>query len=249
LKANHVLVIGGGITGVELTAELVTKFPDLQVTLVHSGDRLLPDITKTEKPRNYITQFYQLHNVSILLNQRVLSELPDHSGFVTNLTTVKADFAFLCGSGLPNSEIVGHTALKSGLGLTVNQHLQVKGYNHIFAGGDVVDSIGESKDYKLAQTAEIQAEVIANNILTCQEYSIFPGKIPRLESYIPSDRIMIISLGKFDGILVWKSICITGFIPALLKEAVEWQTLTRFWKWDSCFKFKEKKKTGTRIDV
>jgi NADH dehydrogenase FAD-containing subunit len=39
-KAKHILIIGGGVTGVELVAELATEHPGCKVTLVHSGAEL-----------------------------------------------------------------------------------------------------------------------------------------------------------------------------------------------------------------
>jgi pyruvate/2-oxoglutarate dehydrogenase complex dihydrolipoamide dehydrogenase (E3) component len=39
-KAKHILIVGGGVTGVELVAELATEHPGCKVTLVHSGAEL-----------------------------------------------------------------------------------------------------------------------------------------------------------------------------------------------------------------
>ena len=43
--ASSVLVVGGGSLGVEIAGEVLTDFPDKKVTLVHSRERLLPDMT------------------------------------------------------------------------------------------------------------------------------------------------------------------------------------------------------------
>lgn len=43
--AKSILVVGGGPTGVELVGELVTDFPDKNVTLVHGGSRLMEFIS------------------------------------------------------------------------------------------------------------------------------------------------------------------------------------------------------------
>ena len=40
-KANKVLVIGGGLVGVEIAAEIVERFPKKRVTLVHSGSKIM----------------------------------------------------------------------------------------------------------------------------------------------------------------------------------------------------------------
>lgn len=43
--APSVLVIGGGPTGVEVVGEVATEFPTKPLTIVQSGDRLLPDLS------------------------------------------------------------------------------------------------------------------------------------------------------------------------------------------------------------
>ncbi len=40
--AKHVVLVGGGPSGVETAAEVVSAFAGKQVTLVHGGERLLP---------------------------------------------------------------------------------------------------------------------------------------------------------------------------------------------------------------
>lgn len=40
-KAKHILIVGGGVTGVELAGELATEHPGCKITLVHSGQELI----------------------------------------------------------------------------------------------------------------------------------------------------------------------------------------------------------------
>ena len=91
--------------------------------------------------------------------------------------------------------------------------------SHIFAAGDIA-SIPEEK---LAQNAELQATIVVKNInhLESQE---------SLEEYQSSARVMVISLGKHDGILISKQKVITGIIPGLLKSAIEWKEMRRYRK-------------------
>lgn len=108
----------------------------------------------------------------------------------------------------------------------MNGHFQVENYPNIFAGGDVAD-VGRD-ELKLAQTAEMHGEIIACNILRHHEQAC--GYNSRLLSYTPKDRILDISLGEFDGLLVYWGFCLSGFIPAIIKECVEWKTMCRYWK-------------------
>ena len=39
-NARHILIVGGGVTGVEVAGELATEHPNCKVTIVHSGNFL-----------------------------------------------------------------------------------------------------------------------------------------------------------------------------------------------------------------
>lgn len=43
VAAERILVVGGGIVGVELAGEIIVSFPQKQVTLVCSAGQLIPD--------------------------------------------------------------------------------------------------------------------------------------------------------------------------------------------------------------
>ncbi|XP_069609322.1 ferroptosis suppressor protein 1 isoform X2 [Ranitomeya imitator] len=53
-KANHVVIVGGGVAGVEMAAEVKTDYPEKEVTLIHSkialaDVELLPHVRETIK--------------------------------------------------------------------------------------------------------------------------------------------------------------------------------------------------------
>jgi len=89
---------------------------------------------------------------------------------------------------------------------------------NIFVAGDVT----ASKEEKLAQTAESRAVVVVKNILQLSE-----GK--KLTSvYKETAKPVVISLGYYDGVFAYKTFSFCGFIPAVLKEIVEWKTMARY---------------------
>ncbi|MEK6900422.1 MAG: hypothetical protein AABX05_04835, partial [Nanoarchaeota archaeon] len=49
-----------------------------------------------------------------------------------------------------------------------------------------------------------------------------------LEKYPSRPRIMVISLGKWKGILVYKNFVWKGIIPGILKSLVEWKTMRKY---------------------
>lgn len=95
----------------------------------------------------------------------------------------------------------------------------------MFAVGDAVHMPGEEK---LAQNAEIHARLAARNVLAAIDAET-SGETASLVTYTSRERMVVISLGPYDGVFLWGPVCLTGFIPAVLKEAVEWKTLCRYW--------------------
>jgi len=102
--------------------------------------------------------------------------------------------------------------------LKVNKYLQLQGEKNIFVAGDVTASTEE----KLAQTAESRAVVVVKNVTRLAE-----GK-PLTRIYKETPKPVVISLGYYDGVFVYKNFALCGFIPAILKEIVEWKTMARY---------------------
>src|SRR3989344_3179021 len=61
--ARQVLIIGGGLVGVELAAEISTRYPSKKIILAHAGTHLLERNTLTVQ--RYATRFLQRHKVEI----------------------------------------------------------------------------------------------------------------------------------------------------------------------------------------
>ena len=148
--AKKVMVIGGGVVGVELAGEIAYAMPNTQVSLAHNSDVLLNGF----KPKAQQKSLQQLEalNVKILFNSRYAKT---SSGYVdSNSGTVSdADVVFEATGVLPNNEFLKNKLSKSlnsrGF-VKVNQQLEVQGYNHLYALGDIAD-VGEAKLGYLAQ--------------------------------------------------------------------------------------------------
>src|SRR5690606_6407278 len=94
--------------------------------------------------------------------------------------------------------------------------LRLKGQKKIFIAGDVA-GVNEEK---LAQNAEKQAKSIIKNIINLEKNEL-------LESYVGSVSPMVISLGKWNGIFIWKKFTLTGIIPGILKGIIEWREMIK----------------------
>ncbi|HLC81495.1 MAG TPA: FAD-dependent oxidoreductase [Candidatus Nanoarchaeia archaeon] len=215
-KAKSVLIIGGGLVGVELAAEIVEEFPQKKVTLVHSKPELIERNPK--KARDYARKFLLDRKVAIYFNERVES-FKEHEYKTNKNNLLKPDIAFLCTGIQPNYLLLEPYCAKSldeRKALCVNKFLQVAGFKNIFAAGDIT----AIKEEKTAQSAERQAELLVKNIIYLEQ-----GR--PMEQYQIQKRPMIISLGKWHGILVKNDVVITGLIPGLLKSLVEWKEMMR----------------------
>src|SRR3989338_850629 len=162
-KAEYILIIGGGIVGVELAAEIICAFPDKKVKIVHARKELME--RTPAKARAYSRLFLEKRGVTILFDERVIES---NGKYLTDTKkALSCDIAFLCTGIMPNYEHLGicSTQINERKFLCVNEFLQVAGRKNIFAAGDVNDVMEE----KTAQAAEKQAAAAARNIFCLQQ--------------------------------------------------------------------------------
>lgn len=216
MKAKDVVIIGGGLAGVELTAEIACKYPEKKLTLIHSKDKLIP--RNNVKSQNYAEYFLRKKGVNIIFGERVVSG--DKKNVKTDKgTIIKADMVLLCTGIKPNSGFL-KGKLRNFLDekgfLKVNEYMQADNCKNIFAPGDINACDVE----KTAQNAEHQAKIVINNIMALEK-----GR--EMKKYVEKKTPMVISLGKLNGIFEYKRFVFTGFLPAVLKWAIERREMIR----------------------
>ena len=216
-KARDVLIIGGGPVGVELAAEICTHFPEKKLTVIHASSRLM----ERTHPRasEYARAFLEKRGVRIICGEFAREAMGKR--FVTDKgTNVEADIAFICTGIVLNAEFMkkhfSSSLTKRGT-IGVNEFLQVRGTKNVFAGGDITNIAEE----KTAQSAEKQARVIVNNIRASE-------LCRPLKTYCAKQRAMVISLGKCNGIFIYKRLVVSGFFPAAAKALIEMKTMRRY---------------------
>jgi len=217
-KSKSVLIIGGGLVGVELAAEIIGKYPDKKITIIHSKDALIERNPK--KARDYAYKFLKNRNVDIKFSEIFLGTARNGVYKTDKGSKIKSDLVFLCTGIKPNYRCMGKNlsyCLNERKAVIVNEYLQVKGFQNVFAAGDITNV----REEKTAQNAEKQAEVVIKNIINIEK-----GKA--LEKYLSRPRIMVISLGKWHGILVYKNFVLTGLIPGILKSLIEWKEMMKY---------------------
>ncbi|TVU33441.1 hypothetical protein EJB05_25258 [Eragrostis curvula] len=214
-SSESVLIIGGGPTGVELAGEIVVDYPETKVTLVHRGPRLLEFVG--DKASKKCLDWLTSKKVDVLLQQSVdLGSLSDSekSYKTSGGETVMADSHFVCiGKPLSSSWLHG-TILKESLDnkgrLMVEKDLRVKGYNNIFAIGDITD-IPEIKQGYLAQK---HALLVAKNL----KLLIKGSPVSKLATYSTGYPVALISLGRNEGIAQLPFLTLSGCLPGRIKS-------------------------------
>ncbi len=216
-EAHTVLIIGGGLVGVELAAEIVLAYPAKKITVVHAKSELME--RNPAQARQYAQKFLEQKGIQMMFNERVVSF--GKKGYATDKGNIlTTDLTFLCTGIKPNYEYMEKycsTSLNERQNICVNSFLQVQGYQHIFAAGDITNVPEE----KTAQNSEKQAEVVVRNIYHLERNEV-------MEEYHSEPRVMVISLGKWDGVLVYKKVVLAGIVPGILKRLIEWKTMRRY---------------------
>ncbi|MEU1851278.1 FAD-dependent oxidoreductase [Streptomyces sp. NPDC019990] len=198
--AESILVVGGGPSGVELSAELRLARPDARVTLAHSGPALL-DLTGSERPGRRALAWLESHDVEVRLGS-FMSPGNDYGTYRDARGTVlQADLSFWATGTTPNTlwlRLSGHGDWLNGSGhVKVDRTLRVGGRPDVFAVGDVNDVT----ELKITPAALAQADIAAHNIRAHFHGSGKHRREPRF--YRPLRRTpLIVPFGSADGMTV-----------------------------------------------
>ena len=209
-QSKSIVIVGGGLVGVELAAEIAYFYPNKKVTIIHSKKALVERNPKAAQ--RYILSYLAERGVWILLNQKAKKVSKNRVSTDRNFT-MPADVVLLCTGIKPNSIFFDkhfRHALDNNKNVIVNPHLMVHGTKNVFAAGDITNIYEE----KTAQAASKQANIVVKNIIALENKE-------KLSEYTPRSRPLVISLGPLDGIFVYKKFVYTGLIPGLLKWVIE----------------------------
>ncbi|MBX9887641.1 MAG: NAD(P)/FAD-dependent oxidoreductase [Flavobacteriaceae bacterium] len=218
---NFVLV-GGGPTGVELAGALAEMkkailqkdYPDLdisrmQINLIQSGDRILN--TMSEKSSAAAEEFLVNLGVKIWKNVRVTNY--DGRTVTTNSDLVFDTATVIWTAGVQGAVVAGLNAdalVERVERIRVNAYNQVKGYEDIFAIGDIASM--ESLDFPdghpmMAQPAMQQGTLLGKNIIR-----LIANK--QMEPFTYNDKGSMATIGRnkavvdlpnyhFSGVFAW----------------------------------------------
>lgn len=181
---KNVVIVGGGSVGIELAGELREFAPAVNVTLVHSGSKLIHNEPLRPAFLDGVNKQLAGIGVKVIFNQRVPVPSAEQASAASGPSVAGSYYFGLgnvstsTGESLPADLLVfsvgGATntrSLESNFGsvlehgrLAVNAHMQVRGHTNVFAVGDI--AAGATKR---AMYAGEQAEVAAKNIIALED--------------------------------------------------------------------------------
>lgn len=237
------VIVGGGATGVELSAEVSEYFyytfsklypkeliEKVKIFLIEKSPELIPQFSPNLRKIafNVLTQ----KKINILLNKGVVMIGKDFIK-LDDGTEIRTNTVIWTAGVKPNlPEIVGNFE-KDKIGrLILNKYLQVKNYKNVFAVGDNCCFIQNEKPLpQLAQVAVRQAEIVSKNIFNLVK------KKP-LEKFIYKHQGDLISLGRFFAMgeikgfsfsgkfawILWRGVYLSKMIsfPDKIRTLIDW---------------------------
>ncbi len=238
-KLMKFIVVGGGPAGVEMAGALAefkkyllaNDYPEInkeymKIYLVQAGPRVLP--TMSENASRHALKTLKKIGVEIILNARVMDY--DGQNLIYDNNDVRKQLlsgAIIWTAGVKGNTIVGMdpALISRGNRITVNEYNQVKGYNDIFAIGDIAlmkTSQFPNGHPMVAQVAIQQGRMLGKNILSLVKTGNLKSK------FIYKDKGSMAIIGKKDAVADIKTIFLNGKFGWLIWSVIHLITLTGF---------------------
>ncbi|MDR0268269.1 FAD-dependent oxidoreductase [Paenibacillus sp.] len=211
---GQVHIIGGGLSGVETAAELRESRPDLNITILDRGSRVLSAFTSTVSA--YVEQWFRDHDV---LTRSHISVCRIEEGIVYNGDEAIYTNATVWTGGIQPVKVVQdlNVPKDSGGRILLNSYSQIPDYPDVYVIGDCA-SIPFAPS---AQAAGAQAEQVADVV-----HALWRGDTPKLHNI--RLRGTLGSLGKKAGFGLMGKTSVKGRVPRLLKSGVLWKSRRHF---------------------
>jgi len=179
---RNVVIIGGGLLGLEIARAVKNRGADVQV--VEFFDRLLPRQLDSEGAS--ILQ-ESIENMGIKVRVGAATEEIMGGKAVSGLRfkggeTLDAGMAIIAAGARPNLDIAGNAGLQTEKGVVVDDYLRTSDPD-IFAAGDVVQHKG--RVYGIIPASFDQAKIAAANVL---------GKDKPYQGTVPSNTLKVVGI-------------------------------------------------------
>lgn len=169
---GHVLIVGGGLLGVELAVSL--RELDVHVSILQMGSRLM-ERQLDNLAGQLLLDFIEERNITVYMNDQVQHVAGQDTGklhvLLRSSKRIEADALVYAVGTRPNIEFIQEAGIETARGIIVNDHLQTNDPD-IFAIGEVAEHRG--KTLGITAAAEKQADVLAR-FLHGDLHSVYEG--------------------------------------------------------------------------
>ncbi|MEW9667425.1 NAD(P)/FAD-dependent oxidoreductase [Ammoniphilus sp. 3BR4] len=205
---ERVMVIGGGLSGVELAAELRQSRPDLNISIVNRGKGLLSPFP--QKTQDYVTQWFRDHDVNLINHIQMKEIYPNHA--IHENGSLEYD-AVVWTAGIkpaPITEVIAVERDHQGR-FIVNEDYSLPEHPDIYIIGDCASANFAPSAY----LAEMMADRLRDVLLAKWKGQAI--QLPQLKL-----KAVFGSLGKKEGFAIIGDTPLHGRVPRLLKSGVLW---------------------------
>jgi len=191
VEKQHLLIVGGGLLGLELAAAL--KSINIQITIVQRASRLmerqLDDVASKLLAEEVIER-----DVQIYFDNEVdtIFQNEEEQGLVATLKSgkiISCNAAVYAIGTFPNTELLRSVDVKCGRGVVVNEYLQTSDPS-IYAIGEIAEF--KKRLYGITAAAEQQADILSKS-LAGDLSSIYKGSV--LMNILKFDNFNLCSIG------------------------------------------------------
>lgn len=208
---GQISIVGGGLSGVEMAAELRESRPDLNIRMIDRSSSVLS--TFPEKLQRYVREWMLEHDIEQRTHVSLSCVEP---GLLHNQEELIYTDVTIWTAGIQPSPVVQQLGLpKDNQGrLVVNSYHQLPDYNEIYCIGDCA-SLPFAPSGQLAEAAGKQVAVVLQ--------AIWKNETPRLGKI--KLKGVLGSLGKKAGFgMMGKRTIMLGLVPRALKSGVLWMS-------------------------
>jgi len=227
-SGGSVLIVGAGLTGVEVAGEVVDLAErlgvDLQVTIVEKLERAAPCMGNV-RAGELAKSFLESRGVRFILGRGV-EAMEEGAAILEGGSRLEFQAAAWTAGVIPPEPVERLSRrYKRGRFLAVDEHMRVVGAEGAYAAGDCVHLEVEGRwAAKMAEEALFQGETVAENVW--RDLRGLPLRPHRIRFSVQSPRCLV-SLGSGRAVLAYgKRIALIGRFPYLVKKRIERKFLT-----------------------
>jgi NADH dehydrogenase len=211
---GQITIVGGGLSGVEMAAELRESRADLKIRIMDRGPSILSAFP--EKLQSFVREWFTEHDIEMKGNSTLARIEP---GIIHNgIELVYTDVTIWTAGIQPSPIVQSLNVPKDGQGrVLINEYHQIHEFPEVFVVGDCA-SLPFSPS---AQAAEGQGKQVVEVI-----HAAWKGETPRLGQI--KLKGVLGSLGKKSGFGLMGKRAMVGKVPRALKSGVLWMSKRHF---------------------